>query len=99
MLLKRYFGSLFIGINLNTRTDVRFFNLARLITKRKLKNITLSDLLFADDAALVTHYAEDLLKLLSQFLVNIELQACLMSPKKDETVRRLSRMLFLLVVW
>lgn len=60
MLLKRYFRSSIIGIKLNTRTDGHLFLLGRMIAKQKLKNITLCDTLFADNAALVNHSAEDL---------------------------------------
>ena len=66
MLLKRAFGSSSLGIKLHTRIDVNLFNLARLRAKRKLKNFTVRDLLFADDAALVAHSAQDLQTLLSQ---------------------------------
>ena len=67
MLLKRAFGSSSLGIKLHTRTDGNLFNLARLRSKRKLKTFTVRDLLFADDAALVAHSAQDLQTLLSQF--------------------------------
>ena len=53
MLLKRAFGSSSLGIKLYTRTDGNLFNLARLRAKRKVKNLTLPDLQFADDAALI----------------------------------------------
>ena len=67
MLLKRAFGSSSLGIKLHTRTDGNLFNLARLRSKRKVKTFTVRDLLFADDAALVAHSAQDLQTLLSQF--------------------------------
>ena len=67
MLLKRAFGSSATGIKLHTRTDGRLFNLAHLREKRNLKIVTLRDLLFADDAALVAHSAQDLQTLLSRF--------------------------------
>ena len=67
MLLKRAFGSSSLGIKLHTRIDGNLFNLARLRAKRKLKNFTVRDLLFADDAALVAHSAQDLQTLLNQF--------------------------------
>ena len=67
MLLKRAFGSSYLGIKLHTRTDGNLFNLARLKSKRKVKTFTVRDLLCADDAALVAHSAQDLQTLLSQF--------------------------------
>ena len=44
------------------------FNSIRLKTKQKVKQITVRELLFADDAALVAHSAQDLQTLLSHFL-------------------------------
>ena len=67
MLLKPAFGSLPVGIKLHTRTDGNLFNVARLRAKQKVKNFTMPDLLFADDAALVAHCAQDLQTLLSKF--------------------------------
>ena len=67
MVLKHAFGCLTTGIKLHTRTVGRLFNLARLETKRNLKIVSIRDLLFADDAALVAHSAEDLQTQLSQF--------------------------------
>ena len=66
MMLKRALCSSTIGVKLHTRSDGRLFNPARLKAKRKVKKITVRDLLFADDAALVAHSAQDLQTLLSQ---------------------------------
>ena len=57
MLLKRAFFS-YLGIKLHRRTEGNLFNLARLRAKRKVKNFTARDFLFADDAALVAHSAQ-----------------------------------------
>ena len=43
------------------------FNPSNLRAKRNLKKVTIRDLLFADDAALVAHSAQDLQTLLNQF--------------------------------
>ena len=67
MLLKHAFCSSTEGVYLHTRSDGRLFNPARLKAKRKVKKITIRDLLFADDAALVAHTAQDLQTLLDQF--------------------------------
>ena len=67
MLLKRAFGSR--EIKLHTRTDGNLFNLACLRAKRKVKNFTVRDLLFAYDDALVAHSAQNVETLLSQFLL------------------------------
>ena len=71
MLLKRAFGSSSLGIKLHIRTDGDLFNLARLRAKRKVKNFTVGDLPFVDDAALVTHSAQDLQTLLSLFFISM----------------------------
>ena len=44
-----------------------FSNPSNLIAKRNLNIVTIRDLLFADDAALVAHSAQDLQTLLNQF--------------------------------
>ena len=61
------FGCSSLGIKLHTRTDGNLFNFACLRTKRKVKNFTVRDILFAVDAALVADSAQDLQTLLSQF--------------------------------
>ena len=68
MLLKCAFCLSTIWVKLHTRSDRDLFNPARLKVKSKLKNITLQDLLFAEDAALVAHSAQHLQTLLSQYL-------------------------------
>ena len=67
MLLKHAFGSSTTGIKLHTRTDGRLFNFASLRAKQNLKIVTIRDLLFANDAALVAYSAKDLQTLLNQF--------------------------------
>ena len=67
MLLKRAFCSSTIGDKLHTRSDRRLSNPACLEAKRKVNKITVRDLLFADDAALVAQSPHDLQTLLSQF--------------------------------
>ena len=67
MLLKRAFCSSAIGVKLNTTSDERIFNHARLKAKSSVKTIAVGDMLFAEDAALVAHSAQDLQTLLNQF--------------------------------
>ena len=79
MLLKHAFCSLTVGVKLHTRSDGHLFNPARLKTKSKVKMIAVRDLLFADDAALVAHSAQDLQILLfssafSEFGITISLE-------------------------
>ena len=67
VLLRYAFGTSTEGIYLATRSDGKLFKLARLkvITKTQLK--LLRDFLFADDAAVVAHSAEELKQLMSRF--------------------------------
>ena len=67
MRLKHAFNSSTTGIKLYTRTDGHLFNPSNLRAKRNLKIVTIRDLLFADNAALVAHSAQDLQLLLNQF--------------------------------
>ena len=55
MPLKHALGFSTTGIKLHTRTDGRLFNLASLSVKQNLNIVTIRDVLFADDAALVDH--------------------------------------------
>ena len=67
MLLKHAFGSSTEGVYLHTRSDGNLFKPARLKAKRKVRKITIRDMLFADDAAVVAHSEQDLQALMSSF--------------------------------
>lgn len=54
------------GIYLRTRSDGKLFNIARLRAKTKTSSILLRELLFADDAALISHSQEKLQLILDQ---------------------------------
>ena len=64
MLLKHAFDTITEGIYLHTRSDGRIFNLARLRAKTKVRKVLIRDMLFADDAAVVTHIQEELQSLM-----------------------------------
>ena len=55
------------GIYLKTRYDDRLFNISRFRSKKGLKESTVHELLFADDAALVARRAESHQRLLDRF--------------------------------
>ena len=59
------------GVFLHTRSDGKLFNLSRLRAKRKVCQLLLREMLFADDAALASHTQEGL-----QRLVNCLDHAC-----------------------
>ena len=67
MMLKHAFGSAAEVIYLRTRTDRKLFNLSRLRAKTKVQMLCMRDFLFADDAAVTAHSAEDLQQLMTRF--------------------------------
>ena len=60
LLLKYTFGTATERLYLHTRSDGRLFNLARLSEKTKVLEITIRDLLFADDTAATSHTEQEL---------------------------------------
>jgi hypothetical protein len=67
ILIKHAFGNTTQGICLHTRSDGRLFNLARLRARTKVRKIIIRELLFADDAAIITHDHQELQNLLDKF--------------------------------
>ena len=67
---------------IHTRSDGKLFNLARLRDKTKVSKVLVRDLLFADDAALVSHSASSLQCLLNKFSVACYEFALVISTKK-----------------
>ena len=52
-------------VYIRTRSDGKLFNLARLRAKTKVRNVLIRELLFADDAALLSHTQSGLQNLVS----------------------------------
>ena len=67
---------------LHTRSDGKLFNLARLRAKTKVRQVLVRELLFADDAALVSHSAAGLHRLLERFRAACSEFALIISIKK-----------------
>ena len=67
VMLKHAFGPAAEGIYLRTRTEGKLFNLSRPRAKTKVQLRCLRDFLFADDAAVTAHSAEDLQQLMICF--------------------------------
>ena len=67
LLLKHAFDTTTEGVYLRTRSDGRLFNLARLRAKKKVRNVLIRDMLFADDAVVATHTQEELQSLMDCF--------------------------------
>ena len=55
------------GIYIHTRSDGKLFNLVRLKAKSKISKVLIRELLFADDAALTSHSADRLQRLIDRF--------------------------------
>ena len=66
MLLQYAFKDCSEGVIIHTRADGKLFNLARLRAKSKVFQVLIRELLFADDAALVSHTEEGLQQLVDR---------------------------------
>ena len=66
MMLSYAFNTSTEGVFLHTRADGKLFNLARLRAKTKVRHVVIREMLFADDAVLVTHTIEDLQQLIDR---------------------------------
>jgi hypothetical protein len=85
MVLKHAFGTSNEGVFLHTRSDEGLFNLAlRATTKRRKKIIR--DMLFADDAALVTHTEAELQALMNRFATSCEMFGLTISLNKTNVM-------------
>ena len=69
-------------VYIHTRSEGKLFNLARLRDKTKVSKVLVRELLFADDAALVSHSASSLQCLLNKFSVACYEFALVISTKK-----------------
>ena len=74
------------GVYLRSRSDGSLFNTARLRAKTKLRAVTIRDMLFADDAALVSHSEDGLQRLLDRFSNSCELFGLTISLKKTQVM-------------
>ena len=67
LLLGHAFGTAQEGIYLQTRSDGSLFNLAHLKARTKVCEVLITDMLFADDAAVMTHTQRELQLLMDHF--------------------------------
>jgi hypothetical protein len=67
MLLQYAFKDCNEGVFLRTRSDGKLFNIARLRAKTKVSRVLIREMLFADDAALVSHTEAGLQQLVDLF--------------------------------
>ena len=71
-----------LGVYLHTRFDGGLFNVRRFHARTKVFNTTITDLLFADDAAFVAHTSQDLQTLLDRFTAACTAFGLVISEKK-----------------
>ena len=86
LLLKHAFKSSTDGVYLHSRSDSHLFNIVRLRAKSKRRTGNIRDLLFADDAALVSHSEEGLQRLLDRFSNSCDLFGLTISLKKTKVI-------------
>ena len=67
VMLSQAFGTSSEGVYLHSRSDGKLFNIARLKAKTKIRKVLVRELLFADDAALVSHTESGLQSLVDSF--------------------------------
>ena len=67
LLLRHAFDTAPEGIRLWNRSDGRLFNLGRLRAKTKVREAIIRDMLFANDAAVMTHTQQELQALMDRF--------------------------------
>jgi hypothetical protein len=67
MLLHHAFKDSTEGVYIHTRLDGKLYNIARLRAKTKVRMVLIREMLFADDAALVSHTEDGLQQLVSHF--------------------------------
>ena len=84
LLLQEAFQSTTEGVLLHTRHDGKLLNLARLRAKTKVKTVLVREMLFADDAAFVSHTEEGLQELINSFSAACDDFGLTISIKKTE---------------
>ena len=67
VMLKHAFGTATEGVYLQIRSDGKLFNLSRLRVNTKIQLKCMQDFLFANDAAVVAHSAEELQQRMNHF--------------------------------
>ena len=86
VLLKYAFKDSTDGIFLHTRKDGGLYNTARLKAKTKVRKVLIREMLFADDAAVVSHTEEGLQNLITSFSNACKGFGLTISVKKTEVM-------------
>ena len=84
LLLKHAFMRSTDGVCLHSRSDGCLFNISQLHAKTKTRTVTIRDLLFADDTALVSHQQDGLQRLMDKFSDACDLFSLTISQKKTQ---------------
>ena len=74
------------GVYLHSRSDSYLFSISRLHTKTKTRTVTIRDLLFADDVAMVSHQQDGLQRLMDKFSDACDLFCLTISQKKIQVI-------------
>ena len=86
LLLKHAFKRSTDGVYLHSRSDGCLFNILRLHAKTKTRTVTIRDLLFADDVAMVSHQQDGLQRLIDKFSDAFDLFGLTISQKKTQVM-------------
>ena len=86
MMLRVALGKTQCGIPVQFRLDGDLFNLRRLQALTKVSSVTIRDLTFADDCALVAHNLQDIQHLFDRFAVTAKRFGLTVSLKKTEVL-------------
>ena len=86
LLLKHAFKSSTDGVYLHSRSDGHLFNISRFRAKSKTRTVNIRDLLYADDAALVSHSEDGLQRLLDRLSNSCDQFGLTTSLKKTQVM-------------
>ena len=86
LLLKHAFNRSTYAVYLHSRSDSCLFSISRLHAKTKTRAVTIRDLLFADDVAMVSHQQDGLQRLMDKFPDACDLFGLTISQKKTQVM-------------
>ena len=86
LLLKHAFKRTTDSVYLHSRSDGCLFNISRLHAKTKTRTVTIRDLLFGDDVAMVSHQQDWLQRLMDKFSDACDLFGLTISQKKTQVM-------------
>ena len=90
LLLRHAFKRSTDGVYLHSRSDSFLFNISRLRAKTKTRTVTIRDLLYADDVAIVSDQQDGLQRLMDKFSDACDLFSLTISQKKTQVMGQAS---------